>query len=711
MSPINPNFKPGVGHLVTDRYDFQSHIDGTDFRQAAGTVDLKPPVLIGSTSITDVQTAIEALSGSIIVPSVPDATTVSKGIIQLNGDLFGNGTTALNPRVSGLQATPISVFSGLAANQVLTWNGSSWINQAVPGAISIAGDLAGVGSTLAVPRVGGLQGFSIDSATPTAGQGLVWNAGTSKWTPTGIPISPTGTGLASVTSGVFDAAATTNARYTGGKIQLSSNLQYISAGITGDLAWTPTASNKTLTLPNATDTLVALATVDTLTNKTINATNNTITDTSVATGDILAVIGGGKFTRLAKGANGSFLGVSAGTLGYFTPSSSTPAGTGFAHITGGVYDSNATANIRYAGAKFQTDVNIQYKTTGNLGDLAWGSLTTNRTLNLPDASDILVGQATADVLTNKTINATNNTITDTSTALGDLLKSNGTKFVRFAKGSALQVLRVNAGGTDLEFAAASGGASSSGATNTVQTSNGSGGFLGATDVLAGSGFISIGATPATVGTIRLPYAATDKILMAKDLGGTDREIISRLSANQYQIGPNTGNALSIQFTGGNLNFFPANQFNIQAPNGSSPSFTVAGIGQVTMNPNAFQGLRLDLNGSSNGPIALFFGGVTGVAAGSSNYIAIGNSTALPSGTPTSGGYLYSDAGALKWRGSGGTLTTIATADPHCKKCGRDFMHEWQNDQYGTLASCMPCLLDALQALGVDVDAFSDRNLA
>jgi len=67
----------------------------------------------------------------------------------------------------------------------------------------------------------------------------------------------------------------------------------------------------------------------------------------------------------------------------------------------------------------------------------------------------------AITLTNKTINATNNTITDTGTAAGDILKSNGTKFVRLARGTALQFLRVNSAGTDLEYAFA----------DTVKTTN------------------------------------------------------------------------------------------------------------------------------------------------------------------------------------------------------------------------------------------------
>ncbi len=54
-------------------------------------------------------------------------------------------------------------------------------------------------------------------------------------------------------------------------------------------------------------------------------------------------------------------------------------------------------------------------------------------------------------LTNKTINASDNTVTDTSAALGDLLYHNGTKFVRFAKGSANQQLKVATDGTTIEW--------------------------------------------------------------------------------------------------------------------------------------------------------------------------------------------------------------------------------------------------------------------
>jgi hypothetical protein len=51
---------------------------------------------------------------------------------------------------------------------------------------------------------------------------------------------------------------------------------------------------------------------------------------------------------------------------------------------------------------------------------------------------------------------------------------------------------------------------------------------------------------------------------------------------------------------------------------------------------------------------------------------IGNVTTAPTGNPAAGGFLYSVSGALTWRGSSGTVTTVAAARPRCEKCGYDF---------------------------------------
>ncbi len=560
MSPINPNFKPGVGHLVTDRYDFQHHVEGSDFRHVAGSIDLSPPILIGSTNITDVQTAIAALAGTIIVPSVPDATTSSKGVIQLGGDLFGTGTTALNPKVSGLQGFPVSNTTP-TLNNILTWTGSNWApgvltnaTSSVFGTIKLLGDLNG--GTASSPVVTGLQTRPVSATAPNPGQALVWNG--SSWLPTGIPSSPSGTGFATLTSGTYDATATANIRYTT-VFQTDVDIQYKNGAITGNLHWVPTGTNKTITFPDITDTLVTLTTTDTLTNKTVNATNNTITDTSAALGDILAIISGTKFTRLAKGANGTFLGVSGGNLGYFTPSGSTPSGTGFATVTGGVFDAAATTNIRYTGGKFQTDASIQYKNGGITGDLSWSPSASNKTLILPNANDTLVAQGTTDTLTNKIINASNNTITDTSTAVGDLLKSNGTNFVRFAKGTALQVLRTNVGATDLEWATVNTTTPSrltqtgAGQLIDVVTTDGSGNpatiirFSGdgaATDILL-SGLVAPTSPSSTLTTQRITLVCTsstgNKLILSNqdtnELTSINRLKFFGAANSQYVVGP------------------------------------------------------------------------------------------------------------------------------------------------------------------------------
>src|SRR6185503_14895043 len=71
--------------------------------------------------------------------------------------------------------------------------------------------------------------------------------------------------------------------------------------------------------------------------------------------------------------------------------------------------------------------------------------------NVVGLSGEFVGTTDTQVVTNKTYNTTDNTLTATSQAAGDILKNNGTKFVRLARGSANQPLKVNSGGTDLDY--------------------------------------------------------------------------------------------------------------------------------------------------------------------------------------------------------------------------------------------------------------------
>ncbi len=142
--PIVPNITTGAytGRVATDRYDFESHINGNGFRHDATQVDLNPPITLDSVEYTTVQSVLDELAITVTPPTIQSATTVVTGIIRLSGDLNGTGTTATNPRVSGLQGNPVSNLVP-TLDQVLTWNGTAWAPADSGNAFVAAGDLSG----------------------------------------------------------------------------------------------------------------------------------------------------------------------------------------------------------------------------------------------------------------------------------------------------------------------------------------------------------------------------------------------------------------------------------------------------------------------------------------------------------------------------------------------------------------------------------------
>ncbi len=99
-----------------------------------------------------------------------------------------------------------------------------------------------------------------------------------------------------------------------------------------------------------------------------------------------------------------------------------------------------------------------------------------------------VGTTDSQTLTTKTISTTDNTLTATSQATGDILKNNGTSFVRLARGSANQPLKVNSGGTDLDY-------------GTLPVAGGGTGAATLTGILKGSGTSAFTAVTAPTGAI------------------------------------------------------------------------------------------------------------------------------------------------------------------------------------------------------------------
>jgi len=146
---------PPNARLALDRYDFNKHITGTDFRQNATTIDLFPTLVIGGDTQTNVQSALEKLNSIITAPPLPDATTLVKGIVQLAGDIGGS---AVNVVVTGLQAYPVSSIPP-TNGQALVYNGGTvqWEPQAFAN-FTAGGDLTGTNASQQVISLTGSSG-------------------------------------------------------------------------------------------------------------------------------------------------------------------------------------------------------------------------------------------------------------------------------------------------------------------------------------------------------------------------------------------------------------------------------------------------------------------------------------------------------------------------------------------------------------------------
>ena len=121
-------------------------------------------------------------------------------------------------------------------------------------------------------------------------------------------------------------------------------------------------------------------------------------------------------------------------------------------------------------------------------------------------------------------------VSQTADVTGVLAVANGGTH-RSALGTGLQVLRTNAGATDTEWATP---ATSAGVSGQVQTSDGACAFTAPANVLAGASYVSIGASPALSGAVRLANAGQ---IVGRNVGGTaDVPLLYVDSSNDVWLG-------------------------------------------------------------------------------------------------------------------------------------------------------------------------------
>jgi hypothetical protein len=132
-----------------------------------------------------------------------------------------------------------------------------------------------------------------------------------------------------------------------------------------------------------------------------------------------------------------------------------------------------------------------------------------------------------------------------------------------------------------------------------------------------------------------------------------------LSINNSSNGASATSLLEITAGGTSANFNGI-QFDVTGNSnvflfGMSPS-SQAVVLQTGLGGTAFTASQGSIAGYAN--LALFGSGSFG---GGNSLLFINNTSSPPTSNPSGGGLLFADSGALKWRGSSGTITTIAPA--------------------------------------------------
>lgn len=291
-----------------------------------------------------------------------------------------------------------------------------------------------------------------------------------------------------------------------------------------------TISNSgTITLPTSTDTLVGRTTTDTLTNKTLTSAvlNGSISGTSIKDEDDMSSDSASHLATQQSIKAYVDSQVTAQDLDFQADSGgalSIDLDSETMTFTGGTgIDTSGSGNaVTFAiDATVTTLAGSQTLTNKTLTTPVISSISNSGTITLPTDTDTLVGRATSDTLTNKTIDADNNTVSNIevdnlkSGVLDTDLSSVAGTDTTLASAKAIKTyVDAQVTASDLDFQADSGGALSIDLDSETMT------FTGGTGIdTSGSSNTVTFAIDSTVTTLAGTQTLTNKTLTSPTING------------------------------------------------------------------------------------------------------------------------------------------------------------------------------------------------
>ncbi len=348
--------------------------EGNTFANSGLVVTTPDPITVGGVSGSDITFATFSGAGQITA-----GTGMTKNGNILN--VIGSATIIAN-------ADSLEVNSSATANQILLSSGTV-------GVATTFGALP-LDNSNSVSGVLDIANGGTNASSFGAGDRLVaTNSGNTALETTSLDpstiVTLTGTQV------LTNKTMTVDSTYLQDNTDNSKKIQF-------DLTNLTTSTTRTLTIPDASLTVVGIATTQTLTNKTINATNNTISN--IGNDEIKS----GATIDATKIANGS---ISNTEFQYLNGLTSSAVGlTDTATLTNKTF----TDNVTWYSDNLDNTKKLQFQ----LANITTG---TTRTLTIPDADTIIVGTDATQTLTSKIIDADNNTV---SNIANDEIKSGAT---------------------------------------------------------------------------------------------------------------------------------------------------------------------------------------------------------------------------------------------------------------------------------------------